>query len=50
MEDKLYYLVQVNCKGIKKGSVSESKADALEAEMVARYSNGGKNLVTVLFR
>lgn len=46
----LSYLVEVNCKGVKKGTVAESKAESFEEAMIAKYSNGGKNLVTVLFR
>ena len=46
----LSYLVEVNCKGVKKGTIAESKAESFEVAMIAKYSNGGKNLVTVLFR
>lgn len=47
---KLHYLVQVNCKGIKMGTISEDKAEAFEEEMEAKYSDNGNNMVTVLFR
>lgn len=50
MESKLYYIVQVNCKSIKKGSIKESEAEAFEEKMIAKYSNNGKNLVNVLYR
>lgn len=46
----LTYLVQVNCKGVKKGTIAETKAETFEMEMYRKYSDGGKNLVTVLFR
>lgn len=50
MESKLYYIVQVNCKSIQKGSIKESEAEAFEEKMITKYSNNGKNLVAVLYR
>ena len=50
MDSKLYYIVQVNCKSIKMGSIKESEAEAFEEKMIAKYSNNGKNLVAVLYR
>lgn len=44
---KLNYLVMLNCKGIKKGTISEAKAEAFENEMIAKFSDNGKNLVEV---
>lgn len=45
---KLHYLVMLNCKGIS--LISEAKAEAFEAEMIAKYSDNGNNLVEVWFR
>ncbi len=47
---KRHYLVQVNCKGIKMGTISADEAEAFEAEMEAKYSDNGNNMVTVMFR
>lgn len=47
---KLHYLVMLNCEGIKKGTISEAKAEAFEQEMIAKHSDNGKNLIEVWFR
>ena len=47
---KLHYLVMFNCKGIKMGTISADKSEAFKAEMQAKYSDNGNNLVDVWFR
>lgn len=46
----LKYLVQVNCKGVKRGTIKATEADDFERQMIQKYANNGKNLVAVLFR
>lgn len=47
---KLRALVQVNGKGIRLCTISSSKEEEFEKEMIEKYSNGGKDLVYVFFR
>lgn len=48
--DTLKYLVQVNCKNVKRGTIKTTEADDFERQMIQKYANNGKNLVTVLLR
>lgn len=45
-----HYIIQVNCKAVKAGTIPTEREEIFEQEMTEKYSGNGMNLVQVLYR